>query len=58
MVILTSFLIEQREELRLSKLAYDKDLEAIYRSDHDTNAQRVCFLLFVSYIDKRFQYNT
>lgn len=31
----------QSSELRLSKLGYDTDLEAIYRSDHDTNAQRV-----------------
>ncbi|CAK1547011.1 unnamed protein product [Leptosia nina] len=34
-------ILNLREELRLSKIAYEKDLEAIYRSDHDTNAQRV-----------------
>ncbi|XP_045525961.1 coiled-coil domain-containing protein 40 isoform X1 [Pieris brassicae] len=34
-------ILNLREELRLSKVAYEKDLEAIYRSDHDTNAQRV-----------------
>ncbi|KAL0892816.1 hypothetical protein ABMA27_014509 [Loxostege sticticalis] len=34
-------ILNLREELRLSKLGYDRDLEAIYRSDHDTNAQRV-----------------
>ncbi|CAK1595867.1 unnamed protein product [Parnassius mnemosyne] len=29
-----------RDELKESKQEYDKDLEAIYRDDHDTNAQR------------------
>ncbi|KAJ0177053.1 hypothetical protein K1T71_007062 [Dendrolimus kikuchii] len=33
-------ILNLRDELRLKKLAYDRDLEAIYRSDHDTNAQR------------------
>ncbi|XP_063897908.1 coiled-coil domain-containing protein 40-like [Helicoverpa armigera] len=34
-------ILNLREELKLSKQEYDKDLESIYRSDHDTNAQRV-----------------
>ncbi|KAJ8727957.1 hypothetical protein PYW08_016342 [Mythimna loreyi] len=34
-------ILNLREDLRLSKLEYDRDLESIYRSDHDTNAQRV-----------------
>ncbi|XP_030024984.1 coiled-coil domain-containing protein 40 isoform X2 [Manduca sexta] len=34
-------ILNLRDELRLKKAAYEKDLEAIYRSDHDTNAQRV-----------------
>ncbi|XP_052759423.1 myosin-3 [Galleria mellonella] len=34
-------ILNLRDELKLSKQAYEKDLEAIYRSDHDTNAQRV-----------------
>ncbi|XP_041978695.1 myosin-16-like [Aricia agestis] len=34
-------ILNLKEELRLSKEQYDKDLEAIYKSDHDTNAQRV-----------------
>ncbi|XP_013169583.1 PREDICTED: coiled-coil domain-containing protein 40-like [Papilio xuthus] len=29
-----------KDELKQSKDAYDKDLETIYRDDHDTNAQR------------------
>ncbi|XP_059059138.1 GRIP and coiled-coil domain-containing protein 2 [Achroia grisella] len=33
-------ILNLREELKLSKQAYEKDLESIYRSDHDTNAQR------------------
>ncbi|XP_063380466.1 coiled-coil domain-containing protein 40 [Cydia fagiglandana] len=33
-------ILELKDKLRLSKLAYDQDLENIYRSDHDTNAQR------------------
>lgn len=35
----------QKDELRQSKDAYDKDLETIYRDDHDTNAQRVRYIL-------------
>ncbi|XP_053607595.1 coiled-coil domain-containing protein 40 [Plodia interpunctella] len=34
-------ILQLRDDLRLSKEAYDADLETIYRSDHDTNAQRV-----------------
>ncbi|CAH0701377.1 unnamed protein product [Spodoptera exigua] len=34
-------IVQLREELKLHKQEYDKDLEAIYRSDHDTNAQRI-----------------
>ncbi|XP_045497397.1 coiled-coil domain-containing protein 40 [Colias croceus] len=34
-------ILNLRDELRLSKQGYERDLEAIYRSDHDTNAQRV-----------------
>ncbi|KAH9640112.1 hypothetical protein HF086_016043 [Spodoptera exigua] len=34
-------ILNLREELKLHKQEYDKDLEAIYRSDHDTNAQRI-----------------
>ncbi|KAM3964343.1 LOW QUALITY PROTEIN: lethal (2) 41Ab [Aphomia sociella] len=34
-------ILKLRDELKLSKQAYERDLEAIYRSDHDTNAQRV-----------------
>ncbi|XP_026725208.1 coiled-coil domain-containing protein 40 [Trichoplusia ni] len=34
-------ILNLREELRLSKLGYDKDLETIYKNDHDTNGQRV-----------------
>ncbi|XP_073957170.1 uncharacterized protein [Choristoneura fumiferana] len=33
-------ILNLRDELRLSKLGYEKDLETIYRDDHDTNAQR------------------
>lgn len=31
----------QRDSLKLAKLDYENELEGIYRSDHDTNAQRV-----------------
>ncbi|XP_038212034.1 coiled-coil domain-containing protein 40 [Zerene cesonia] len=34
-------ILNLRDELRLSKQGYERDLEAIYRSDHDTNAQRI-----------------
>ncbi|CAH2106646.1 unnamed protein product [Euphydryas editha] len=34
-------IIRLQDEVKLSKQSYEKDLEEIYRSDHDTNAQRV-----------------
>ncbi|XP_035433308.2 coiled-coil domain-containing protein 40 [Spodoptera frugiperda] len=34
-------ILNLREELKLQKQEYDKELEAIYKSDHDTNAQRL-----------------
>ncbi|XP_037872586.1 CAP-Gly domain-containing linker protein 1 [Bombyx mori] len=46
-------ILNLREELRLSKLAYDKDLEVIYRSDHDTNAQRALIEEYESSLSER-----
>ncbi|CAH1645684.1 unnamed protein product [Spodoptera littoralis] len=34
-------ILNLREELKQQKQEYDKDLEAIYKSDHDTNSQRI-----------------
>ncbi|CAG9093500.1 unnamed protein product [Plutella xylostella] len=34
-------ILKLRDELKNSKEAYNKDLEEMYRHDHDTNAQRV-----------------
>ncbi|KAJ2946106.1 hypothetical protein O0L34_g5028 [Tuta absoluta] len=34
-------IIALQDELKASKEKYDKDLEGIYRSDHDTNGQRM-----------------
>ncbi|XP_072932201.1 coiled-coil domain-containing protein 40 [Epargyreus clarus] len=46
-------ILNLRDELKLSKQAYEKDLEAIYRSDHDTNAQRVLIEEYEATLSKR-----
>ncbi|RVE48084.1 hypothetical protein evm_007271 [Chilo suppressalis] len=46
-------ILNLREELRLSKVGYEQDLEAIYRSDHDTNAQRVLITEYESNLAQR-----
>ncbi|CAG9786322.1 unnamed protein product [Diatraea saccharalis] len=46
-------ILNLREELRLSKLGYEQDLEAIYRSDHDTNAQRALITEYESTLAQR-----
>ncbi|XP_026490802.2 coiled-coil domain-containing protein 40 [Vanessa tameamea] len=42
-----------RDELKLSKQSYEKDLEDIYRSDHDTNAQRILIEEYESTLAER-----
>ncbi|XP_034830510.1 coiled-coil domain-containing protein 40 [Maniola hyperantus] len=46
-------IIRLRDELRLSKQQYEKDLETIYRNDHDTNAQRVMIEDYEASLAKR-----
>ncbi|KAL4709969.1 hypothetical protein ACJJTC_003932 [Scirpophaga incertulas] len=46
-------ILNLREELKLSKQAYEQDLETIYRSDHDTNAQRVLIEEYESSLAQR-----
>ncbi|KOB65648.1 putative cohesin subunit [Operophtera brumata] len=46
-------ILNLNDELKLSKLGYEKDLEAIYRSDHDTNAQRVLIEEYESTLAQR-----
>ncbi|XP_050346448.1 coiled-coil domain-containing protein 40 [Nymphalis io] len=42
-----------RDELKISKQSYEKDLEEIYRSDHDTNAQRILIEEYESTLAER-----
>ncbi|CAB3253752.1 unnamed protein product [Arctia plantaginis] len=46
-------ILNLREELRLSKQSYEKDLSAIYTRDHDTNAQRALILEYESTLAQR-----
>nr|CBH09299.1 putative cohesin subunit [Heliconius melpomene] len=46
-------IIRLRDELKLSKQAYEKDLETIYRNDHDTNAQRVLIEEYEATLSKK-----
>ncbi|XP_052740436.1 coiled-coil domain-containing protein 40 [Bicyclus anynana] len=42
-----------RDELKLGKQQYDKDLETLYRDDHDTNAQRAMIEEYEASLAKR-----
>ncbi|XP_046960067.1 coiled-coil domain-containing protein 40 [Vanessa cardui] len=42
-----------RDELKQSKQSYERDLEEIYRSDHDTNAQRILIEEYESTLAER-----
>ncbi|CAH0579188.1 unnamed protein product [Chrysodeixis includens] len=46
-------ILNLREELKLCKSNYDKDLETIYKNDHDTNAQRVLIEEYESTLAQR-----
>ncbi|XP_075973256.1 lethal (2) 41Ab [Anticarsia gemmatalis] len=46
-------ILNLREELRLSKQGYERDLEALYTRDHDTNAQRVLILEYEATLAQR-----
>ncbi|XP_039754155.1 coiled-coil domain-containing protein 40 [Pararge aegeria] len=46
-------IVKLRDELKLSKQQYEKDLEMIYRHDHDTNAQRVMIEEYEASLAKR-----